>query len=135
MIKYIDEAKKKHTDEGKKKGYRTFTSWNDNVREHQDKVSATKKAVMKNVSAKKMVDTQRQTVSTKAKTNPARRKQLADISAKRNRENTVRAAKRLARGKGGAATLARAEGTSFDVQKYTGGKNLQELIDARRRAI
>ena len=54
--------------------------------------------------------------------------------AKRYQGLEVRAAKRLARGKGGAATLKRASNNSFDVSKHTGGVDLQELIDRRKAA-
>ena len=53
---------------------------------------------------------------------------------KRQHELQIRAAKRLARGKGGAATLKRAGNASFDVSKHTGGVDLQELINRRKQA-
>ena len=52
----------------------------------------------------------------------------------RQRDLQIRAAKRLARGKGGAATLKRASNASFDVSRHTGGVDLQELINRRKQA-
>ena len=54
--------------------------------------------------------------------------------AKHDEALQVRAAKRLARGKGGANTVKRAGNTSFDVSKHTGGVDVQELINRRKAA-